>query len=157
MTQLYHTATSAPAPLPFRIRLSDGRSRTDPASFTAEEIADAGYIAAPPPPDHDPASQRLTWDGAAWGVEDIPVPDPVYQPLTKIGFMRLCMFLGGMTPEMLVAAREAPELKAMWIMLDMAEQVQRDDPEVAPGLALLAGLGHLPNGAQAVLDGWPAA
>lgn len=155
MTQLYHTATTAPAPLPHRIRLSDGRSRTDPASFTAEEIADAGYIASPARPDHDPATQRVTWSGSAWVVEDLPPRPTVYAALTRIEFSRLCMGPGGMTHQMLVQARAAPELAAMWIMLDMAEQVQRDDPEVAPGLAALATLGFLPNGAQAVLDAWP--
>lgn len=29
--------------LPYRIRLSDGSTRTDPSTFTDEEIADAGY------------------------------------------------------------------------------------------------------------------
>jgi hypothetical protein len=74
---------------------------------------------------------------------------------TRLEFVRLCMSAGGMTPDMLVQAKAAPELAAMWIMLDMAQEVQRDDPEIAPGLAALEALGYLPNGAQAVLGAWP--
>lgn len=55
-----------PAPLPFRIHLSDGRSRTDPATFTPEDLADAGYVEAPPQPQHDPATHRLEWTGDDW-------------------------------------------------------------------------------------------
>ncbi len=33
-----------PQLIPYRIRLSNGLTRTDPATFTAEEILDAGYI-----------------------------------------------------------------------------------------------------------------
>jgi hypothetical protein len=40
---LYSYKTQHPKPLPFRIKLSDGRTRTDPSTFSAEEIADAGY------------------------------------------------------------------------------------------------------------------
>ncbi|MBQ4826551.1 hypothetical protein J4729_18670 [Leisingera sp. HS039] len=79
------------------------------------------------------------------------------RPITRLEFVRLCMSAGGMTQELLVQAKAAPELAAMWIMLDMAQQVQKGDPEVAPGLGALEALGHLPNGAQAVLDAWPVA
>jgi hypothetical protein len=157
---LYHTPTTAPAPLPFRIRLSDGRTRTDPATFTAEEIADAGYIEAPAKPDHDPATERVVWQAeiADWAIEPLPAPpEPKPRDLTRVEFVRLCMGAGGMTQEMLVQARQAPELAAMWIMLEMAEKVSKDDPEIGPGLAALENLGHLPNGAQAVLDVWPTA
>ena len=42
LTRLVGGGSSVPAPLPHRIILADGRSRTDPATFTAPEIADAG-------------------------------------------------------------------------------------------------------------------
>ncbi|WP_282091352.1 hypothetical protein [Epibacterium ulvae] len=155
MVQQFTRNGSTPAPLPFRITLSDGRTRTDAQTFTAEEIADAGYTAAPDMPEYDPASQQMGWDGAGWRVEDLP-PQPVsYRALTRIEFVRLCRSAGGMTGAQLVQARETGELKEMWIMLEMAVQVQRGDPEVEPGLAALAALGFLPNGAQAVLDAWP--
>lgn len=65
MTQVYTRNGSLPGPLPFRIALSDGRSRTDPASFTPEEIADAGYVSASPRPEPSP-DQVVSWGGADW-------------------------------------------------------------------------------------------
>jgi hypothetical protein len=64
---LYTHNGSTPAPLPFRITLSDGRARTDPATFTPEEIADAGYVAANPKPTPG-ADQVVSWGGSDWVV-----------------------------------------------------------------------------------------
>lgn len=72
---LYSFGGAYPAPLPFRIRLSDGRTRTDPSSFTAGEIADAGYVAAPDAPSSTPASQVLAWIGSAWSVGVRPIAE----------------------------------------------------------------------------------
>lgn len=74
---LYTKSGSYPAPIPHRIRLSDGMTRTDPAQFTAEDIADAGYTLAPPAPDYDADTQRLDWDGAVWHVTDILLDEGV--------------------------------------------------------------------------------
>lgn len=41
---LYSYQNNEPQPLPYRIRLSSGLSRTDPATFTEQEIVDAGYV-----------------------------------------------------------------------------------------------------------------
>ena len=71
---LYTRAGSVPAPLPHRIILADGRSRTDPATFTAPEIADAGYVAAPAKPSFDPDAEYLDWTGSDWAVESLPPP-----------------------------------------------------------------------------------
>lgn len=79
---LYSLSGSYPAPLPFRIILSSGATRTDPATFTPAEIADAGYVEAPAKPSYDPATQRLGWDGSDWTVEDLPPPVPHFTPLT---------------------------------------------------------------------------
>ncbi|AUQ64447.1 hypothetical protein [Phaeobacter inhibens] len=157
MTQLYHTATTAPAPLPHRIRLSDGRSRTDPSSFTAEEIADAGYIASPPQPDHDLATQRLTWDGIAWGIEDVPAPDPIYRDLDSAALISLLETAGGMTPELVVQSSNDPNLTYFWLLLKVSPFTSRGNPKLPGALAGLEALGYLPNGASAVLDGWPTA
>lgn len=59
---LYSHNGSYPTTLPNRIRLSDGSTRTDPDTFTAEEIADAGYVAAGDPPDYNNNTQILGWD-----------------------------------------------------------------------------------------------
>lgn len=69
MTQLYTKDGALPTPLPFRITLSDGHTRTDPATFTAEEIADAGYVAAAPKPTPG-ANQVVTWGGGDWVIRD---------------------------------------------------------------------------------------
>lgn len=66
---LYSHNGAIPAPLPFRITLPDGRTRTDPETFTPEEIAEAGYVAAPEAPAHDPLAEHPPeWDGSAWMV-----------------------------------------------------------------------------------------
>lgn len=68
---LYSLNGDIPAPLPFRITLPDGRTRTDPATFTPEEVASAGYVEAPDAPVYDPATQYApTWDGMTWTVRD---------------------------------------------------------------------------------------
>jgi len=68
---LYSYNGAYPQTLPFRIRLSDGRTRTDPTSFTAEEIADAGYTEVSDTPTITD-SQVLEWDSQAvdWVVRD---------------------------------------------------------------------------------------
>lgn len=71
---LYSHDGKYPKPLPFRIVLSDGRTRTDPESFTAEEIADAGYTAVETPPEVT-EGQVLTWNGATWHVRDKTVEE----------------------------------------------------------------------------------
>ena len=42
--KLYSYNSQYPTEIPFRIKLSNGMTRTDPSSFTPEEIADAGYV-----------------------------------------------------------------------------------------------------------------
>jgi hypothetical protein len=69
---LYSYKSQYPKPLPHRITLSDGRTRTDPSSFTVQEIEDAGYAAAPDKPVANPW-QNLNWTGASWAVSDKPV------------------------------------------------------------------------------------
>jgi hypothetical protein len=102
------------------------------------------------------AGVQIWWVRLGDGVYSEPAaPEAQPVPLSRLEFVRHCMGAGGMSPAMLVLAKAAPELGAMWIMLEMAEQVQRDDPEIAPGLALIESLGLLPLGALAVLDAWP--
>jgi hypothetical protein len=67
---LYTKNGSYPNNLPFRIKLSNGLTRTDPTSFTPEEIADAGYIVVEDPPASIPDTQILEWSGTAWNVRD---------------------------------------------------------------------------------------
>ena len=73
---LYSIHNQRPAPLPALIRLSDGRPRTDPASFTAEEIADAGYVGPYTEPAYDAATEQLLWVDGAYVIEALPPPIP---------------------------------------------------------------------------------
>ena len=65
---LYSHNNEYPAPLPERIRLSSGLTRTDSSTFTAEEIADAGYVSVEDPPSFEEKTEKLTWNGSAWEV-----------------------------------------------------------------------------------------
>jgi len=76
MTGLYSLHGSRPAPLPFRIRLPSGRTRTDPSSFTAQEIAAAGLDGPYEEPPYDPATQALLWVGGAYLIQPLPPPPP---------------------------------------------------------------------------------
>jgi hypothetical protein len=60
--KLYYKDNSLPKELPFRITLSNGMTRTDPSSFTDEEIADAGYIEAPAKPRIVEAGKSIVWN-----------------------------------------------------------------------------------------------
>ena len=68
---LYSYQGNYPQAIPFRIRLSDGRTRTDPASFTAEELTDAGYTEVADKPTITD-TQVLSWDPQAidWVIRD---------------------------------------------------------------------------------------
>jgi hypothetical protein len=64
---LYSKNGSWPEMLPHRITLSTGFTRTDPSTFTAEEIADAGYVAVDYPPNPEYPNEVM-WDGIGWQV-----------------------------------------------------------------------------------------
>lgn len=59
---LYSKDGGYPTNLPSRIRLSDGRTRTDSSTFTLAEIQDAGYIEVADKPVIDENLQKLSWD-----------------------------------------------------------------------------------------------
>lgn len=62
---LYSHNGNTPAPLPNRIRLASGATRTDSSTFTQEEIEDAGYALAPEKPEVT-YPNKLEWSGNAW-------------------------------------------------------------------------------------------
>jgi hypothetical protein len=72
---LYSIRQQRPAPLPGRIRLSDGFTRYKHQPPTAEEIADAGYIAYTEPA-YDAATEQLLWVDGAYVIEALPPPIP---------------------------------------------------------------------------------
>ena len=75
----YHTTTTPPAPLPFRITLADGSPRTDAAvqlaegHLTPEDIAGAGYTVSPEQPAAGPY-EVVSWVDGAWVTTDLPQP-----------------------------------------------------------------------------------
>ena len=68
MTLLYSHNNAKPQPLPFRIRLPDGSTRTDPSTFTQEEITAAGYTGPYTQPLYDPKTEVLAWNGSDYFV-----------------------------------------------------------------------------------------
>jgi len=72
---LYSIRQQRPAPLPDRIRLSNGFTRYAHQPPTAEEIADAGYIAYTEPA-YDAATEQLLWVDGAYVIEALPPPIP---------------------------------------------------------------------------------
>ena len=77
MTKLYSFKNTYPRELPFRIRMANGFTRTDPDTFTVEEIESAGFIEAPEKPAIQD-SQFLIWNNDSWVVVDIE-PDDLSQ------------------------------------------------------------------------------
>ena len=66
---LYSHKGQYPGPIPFRIVLPNGQTRTDPNSFTAEEVLSAGYVQVPYPPTPN-TNQILEWNGTTWTLKD---------------------------------------------------------------------------------------
>jgi hypothetical protein len=78
---LYSFQGSRPVPLPFRITLPNGFTRTDPSTFTEDEILAAGFTGPYSPPPYDPATEQLGWVDGAFVVEPLPPPPPEPAPL----------------------------------------------------------------------------
>lgn len=84
---LYSKNGQYPKPLPHRIFLSNGMSRTDASSFTEAEIADAGYVLAPEQPLIQ-GWQSLSWTGTEWTVQDISIEVLKQQKVEQINTLR---------------------------------------------------------------------
>ena len=61
---LYSLNGSYPQPLPNRIRLSNGKTKTDSTTFTDDDLSDAGYtlVADAPEAPSDVSFAQLEWD-----------------------------------------------------------------------------------------------
>lgn len=68
---LYSYKSAHPEQVPFRIKLSNGMTRTDPSTFTLEELADAGYTEVSDKPVVE-NTQVVEWnyDLTNWAVRD---------------------------------------------------------------------------------------
>jgi len=70
MALLYSLLNGEPGPLPKRLKI-DGVTRTDPSSFTAEELNRAGYTGPFQKPSFDPETQIVRWDGDRYSVLEL--------------------------------------------------------------------------------------
>lgn len=73
---LYSLHNQRPAPLPWRITLPNGFTRTDPSTFTEDEILAAGFTGPYSEPDYDPATQQLDWIDGEYVISTLPPPPP---------------------------------------------------------------------------------
>lgn len=106
-------------------------------------------------PDNLPVGPGTLYADGAFDVDPVEPTAPPPLQISRMEFVTLVQSAGGMTDEMLVAAHGNPMLAALWLKLQLAAVVVRDDPATRQGLEAMAALGHIPNGAQAVLDAWP--
>ena len=81
MTLLYSHNNARPEPLPFRITLPNGFTRTDPSTFTEDEIIAAGFTGPYTEPSYDPATEQLDWVDGVYSVVPLPPPPPEPEPL----------------------------------------------------------------------------
>ena len=81
MTLLYSHNNARPEPLPFRITLPNGFTRTDPSTFTEDEILAAGFTGPFTEPAYDPATEELEWANGAFVVIAKPPAPPEPEPL----------------------------------------------------------------------------
>ena len=62
---IYSLNGSYPSELPFRVTIADGFTRTNPDTFTPEELEEWGYIGPIEVPDYDPSTEARDWDSEA--------------------------------------------------------------------------------------------
>jgi len=72
---LYSYQNQYPTELPERIRLSDGRTRTDSSTFTEEELADAGFIPVKDLPSCEGSTHKVIWNNNTISWEVVPKTD----------------------------------------------------------------------------------
>jgi hypothetical protein len=78
MKNLYSYQGQEPQELPHKIRLSDGRSRTDSSTFTEEEIAEAGFTGPYERPEFNPEIETQEWNSELGDWVTTPIPDEVF-------------------------------------------------------------------------------
>lgn len=84
---LYSYKGNYPEQLPNRIRLSNGLTVTDPSTFSAEQLADAGYVPVADPPVLL-QNQTLSWTGTSWAVETVTSQDSTAQAWAAVRTVR---------------------------------------------------------------------
>jgi hypothetical protein len=76
---LYSLHGARPEPLPFRITLPSGFTRTDPSTFTEDEIHSAGFTGPYVEPLYDTATEQLDWVDGSYVINPLPPPPPIPQ------------------------------------------------------------------------------
>lgn len=71
MTNLYSLNHDWPKPLSFRVRTADGSSRTDPSTFTPEELREWGYTGPYSKPEFDSQTEALEWTGTGFEIRPL--------------------------------------------------------------------------------------
>ena len=71
---LYSFRQQRPAPLPHRIRMPDGFTRTDASTFTQDEIQAAGYSGPYTEPSYNSSTEQLLWVNGEYVIEALPPP-----------------------------------------------------------------------------------
>ena len=116
---LYSFRQQRPAPLPNRIRLSNGFTRYAHQPPTAEEILDAGYIAYTEPA-YDAATEQLLWVDGAYVIEALPPPIPTPR---WVDFSAAIMAMPAINVMLGAVLQAAPGLAGgMWVGLDKASE-----------------------------------
>lgn len=76
---MYYTKDGClPTRMPFTIELGDGTFRTNPRTFTDEEIASAGWTVAPEVPsadDYNSRTHKCQWNTETSTWDILPIPD----------------------------------------------------------------------------------
>lgn len=78
MTALYSYQGQEPQGLPGRIRLSNGRTRTDSSTFTEEEIASAGFTGPYERPEYNSEIETQEWNSESEQWITTSIPDEVF-------------------------------------------------------------------------------
>lgn len=112
---LYSFNGCRPAPLPFRITLPNGFTRTDPSTFTEDEITAAGFTGPYTEPTYDPATEQIDWVEGAFVVvakpPEPPEPEPLDLTATANGILAAAATgdaesLAGLLNDLVMAARQ---------------------------------------------------
>ena len=114
---LYSLHTERPAPLPHRIRMPDGFTRTDASTFTQEEIQAAGYSGPYTEPSYNSSTEQLLWVNGEYVIEALP-PVPRW-----VDFSAVIMSLPAINVMLGSVLQAAPGLAGgMWVGLDKASE-----------------------------------
>jgi len=76
---LYSLKGSKPEPIPFRLKFPDGFTRTDPSTFTADEISVAGYTGPYEYPTYDSKTETIEWTGTEFIIRPYNTQELEYQ------------------------------------------------------------------------------